>query len=288
MNKKMKILSFGEIIWDVYPDRKALGGAPLNFALHSAACGAEVYMISAVGCDPLGDEAVAETEKRGVSTRFILRSDRETGRCNVTLDENKVPSYDLMRDTAYDFISLSDADLDAIKSESFDAVCFGTLIQRGATSRATLRRLMEKVGFGTVFCDVNLRKGNYDESSVRFCLESATALKVSLEEAPDLGELNIYPPPADGSPVALADTLFSTFTNLRSIVLTDGANGAYSMERGGELIFCPARKVKVISTVGAGDSFGAAWLTSRSAGDTPDLSLRKAVDYSADVISGKR
>ena len=288
MNKKMKILSFGEIIWDVYPDRKTLGGAPLNFALHSAACGADAYMISAVGSDPLGDEAVAETEKRGVNTRFILRSDRETGRCNVTLDENKVPSYDLMRDTAYDFISLSDADLDAIKAESFDAVCFGTLIQRGATSRASLRRLMEKVSFGTVFCDVNLRKGNYDESSVRFCLENATALKVSLEEAPDLGELRIYPSPSDSSPESLADILLSTFSNLRSIVLTDGAHGAYSVERGGRLIFCPARKVKVVSTVGAGDSFGAAWLTSRFAGDVPEISLGKAVDYSADVISAKR
>ena len=287
----MKILSFGEIIWDVYPDRKALGGAPLNFAIHCAACGAEAAMISAVGDDPLGYEAMSAIEARKVDSRFIAtHSSRPTGRCNVTLDENKIPSYDLARDTAYDFIELSDGWVSEICDGGYDALCFGTLIQRSPKSRSAIRKLvkaLKKTGIGCVFCDVNLRAGNYDADSARFCLKSADALKISLEEAPALTKLGLYPATADASPAELAGVLFDTYPELKVIALTDGERGAYSMKRGGELLFCPAPKVKVVSTVGAGDSFGAAWLVSLFSGDGLRDALSRAVGYSADVISGK-
>ena len=123
----MKILSFGEIIWDVYHDRRALGGAPLNFAIHCAARGGEAFMVSAVGDDVLGSEALDAIKSKKVSTEYIFKNSRPTGRCDVTLDENKVPSYSLMRDTAYDCIEMTDGDIAAISAAGFDAVCFGTL-----------------------------------------------------------------------------------------------------------------------------------------------------------------
>ena len=283
----MKILSFGEIIWDVYPDRRALGGAPLNFAIHCAARGGEAFMVSAVGDDGLGSEALDAIKSKKVSTEYIFKNPRPTGRCDVMLDENKVPSYSLMRDTAYDCIEMTDGDIAAISAARFDAVCFGTLIQRSPISRATLKKLIESVGFETVFCDVNLRKGNYDAESTLFCLESANVLKISLEEAPELTDMGLYPSPETDTPKALADTLFARFEKLNTVLLTDGENGAYSIDRGEETIFIPAKKVTVVSTVGAGDSFGAAWLISRFSGDSPSLALQNAVNYSADVISGK-
>ena len=283
----MKILSFGEIIWDVYPDRRALGGAPLNFAIHCAARGGEAFMASAVGKDMLGEEALAAMTKKGVSTKYTLKNNRPTGRCDVTLDENKVPSYDLMRDTAYDFIEFTDNDIRSIAAEDFDAVCFGTLIQRTAVSRETLKKLIRNVSFDTVFCDVNLRKGNYDADSARFCLENATALKISLEEAPSLTKLGLYSARHTDTPDVLATSIFDEYKKVEHILLTDGEKGAYSIDRGEKPIFCPAKKVKVVSTVGAGDSFGAAWLISRFSGDSPALALQNAVNYSADIISGK-
>ena len=283
----MKILSFGEIIWDVYPDRRALGGAPLNFAVHCAARGGEAFMISAVGNDELGCETLDAVKSKNVAIDYIFRNSQPTGCCNVTLDQNKVPSYDLMNDTAYDFIELSDGDIADIANAHFNAVCFGTLIQRSPISRASLNKLVKNVHFETVFCDVNLRKGNYDTESALFCLESANVLKISLEEAPALTALGIYSSPKSDTPRALSDTLFENFEKLNTILLTDGEKGAYSVDRGEEPIFLPAKKVKVVSTVGAGDSFGAAWLISRFSGDSASLALQNAVNYSADVISGK-
>ena len=283
----MKIISYGEIIWDVYPDRKALGGAPLNFALHASAVGAETAIVSAVGYDGLGDEALGIIGSRGVDTQYVGRSERPTGRCNVTLDEKKIPSYELMRDTAYDSIALSESDIKKISAEGYDAICFGTLIQRSPISRDTLRDLVARSGIRTIFCDVNLRSGNYDAESASFCLENSTLLKVSLEEAPALNSLRLYKTPDDTSPLSIARVLFDSYPCLMNVALTDGERGAYSMSRGGKLIFCPAPKVKVVSTVGAGDSFGAAWLVSLFSGDGESVALEKAVRYSADVISGK-
>jgi len=286
----MRILSFGEIIWDVYPDRKSLGGAPLNFAMHCAARGAEAAMISSVGDDGPGYQALDIIEMRGVDARYVaINSTRPTGLCRVTLDENKIPSYDLMQNTSYDNIRLSEGIIKEICNKQYDAISFGTLIQRSPTSRKTLRKLVRRLSrnvIGCVFCDVNLRADNYDADSAQFCLKNATALKVSLEEAPALTELGIFPDPADGSPLSLAKALFDTYPQLCRIAMTDGERGAYSMEKEGELLFCPAPRVKVVSTVGAGDSFGAAWLVSLFSGDPPMTALKKAVNYSADVISG--
>ena len=138
--KMKKILSFGEIIWDVYEKKALIGGAALNFSAHAARCGQETYLFSALGQDELGREAIAIIHKFGVRTDFIKYSDKETGRCLVSLDKNGVPSYHVVQDVAYDHITVSDHDIIAIREMAPDALYFGTLIQRSATSRARFEK----------------------------------------------------------------------------------------------------------------------------------------------------
>ena len=100
----MKILSFGEIIWDVYPDKKCIGGAPLNFSAHVAKNGGESFLISCVGNDELGIKAKQYLAKFGVKDDFVYTCDKQTGVCNVTLDERGVPTYTIVDNVAYDYI----------------------------------------------------------------------------------------------------------------------------------------------------------------------------------------
>lgn len=249
----MKTGAFGEILWDVYPSEKHLGGAPLNFAAHLARHGEDVHLISAVGNDRLGVEAIAQTAKWGVGTDTVFVHDGlPTGRCNVTLDERGVPRYDLLCDVAYDRIPCPfDAELDVIY--------FGTLSLRCKYNRLSLSSLLEKRKYREVFVDVNLRPPFYSVSSVGMALENATVLKVSDEEASALCELmgiGEY-----DTPDCLAKRLYNSKPQLRCIIVTMGSKGAYAFSPpSGEEVFVPSEKVETVSTVGAGDSFSAAFL----------------------------
>ena len=282
---KKRILSVGEIIWDVYPTSREIGGAPLNFAAHCAICGAESLLLSAVGKDRLGDEAIAFLERFGVDTHFVDRADAPTGQCTVTLDAQGIPHYCIEKDVAYDRISLSE-DLRALVAEGVDACCFGTLIQRTPAARATIRELLRVGRFGEVFCDVNLRPDSYDAESARLCLESATVLKLSREEEPILRQLGLYTA-SDDTPDATLHAVAEAYQNLHTILLTDGGEGAYAyLRREDTILHEPAHNAgPVVSTVGAGDSFGAAWLVSYLAGNAPALSLHQAAERSALVVA---
>ena len=126
----MKVLAFGEVLWDVYPDSEHIGGAPLNFAAHFRKCGGDSSIITAVGKDKLGDKTVAEIGKMGIDTGFISRVDFETGKCIVTLDENHIPTYNLLGNVAYDYISAPD-----LSGERCDVLYFGSLSLRNENNR---------------------------------------------------------------------------------------------------------------------------------------------------------
>ena len=179
----MKIVAFGEIIWDIYPDERCIGGAPLNFTAHAAQLGAQALLISAVGDDALGVAAREQLRHFGVDDAAISTvSGKPTGQCIVTVDGQNTPHYDLLSDTAYDAIFC-----DAVPN--CDAFVFGTLIQRSRYNRRTLQQLLENGHFGEVFCDLNIRPPYYDAESVERCLRYATILKVSREELPAVTQL---------------------------------------------------------------------------------------------------
>ena len=273
-----KILSFGEILWDVYPEEKHLGGASLNFAAHLAKFGHKVDMLSALGADALGEEARAKLAEWNLGDRFVpALTEKETGACMVTLDENSIPSYNLLNDVAYDYISC-----DGIE-EDFDLLYFGTLALRGAYNFASLTALLEKKAFGEIFVDVNIRPPFYSEKVVRFAVSHATLLKVSDEELPVVASL------LDISATehkAFAKALADSFSNLRRVIITLGGEGAYALNcQTREEAFCPAKKVTVKSTVGAGDSFGAAFVSEHLAGKSLSVCLETASRLAGFVVS---
>lgn len=282
---KKKILAIGEIIWDVYPDKQTIGGAPLNFAAHAVLCGAESALISAVGKDSLGAEAVKELGEFGVGCQYVKTNDKSTGQCIVTLDDHAIPHYNVLRDVSYDHIELDRADLDAIRREGYDALYFGTLIQRNAVSKQALRTLLQSCSFPTVICDVNLRPDCYDGESIGLCLRHATVLKVSIEEEPLLRVFGAYTPKND-TPEAIARALCEKYSQLEVVIVTLGKDGSYAYT---------AKDAKgyrqesigdtVVSTVGAGDSFAAAWLVSYLNQKSIEACMKKAAEVSGFVVA---
>ena len=173
----MKLASFGEILWDVYPDEKFIGGAALNFAAHFSKCGGKAYMISAVGKDNLANETIECVEKMSVSTKYISRSDKETGKCLVTLNEKMIPTYDLLSDVAYDYIDTS-----AITGKTFDLLYFGSLALRSEYNMKNLEKLLSNNSFAEIVVDINIRPPYYSDDVIKYALEKASIIKISDEE----------------------------------------------------------------------------------------------------------
>lgn len=271
----MKVLAFGEILWDVYPEQACIGGAPVNFAAHLARHCETVALLSAVGRDSLGAEALARLAELGVSTRYVAQLEgRKTGRCLVELDEKGVPVYRLETEVAYDCID------GGALAERFDVLYFGTLALRGAHNLYTLRRLLAQNPFSEVFVDMNLRAPFYCRETVAFCAAQATVLKMSAEEISAVAAALKMDSGDDFRRFAAG--LRTQYPRLKWVLITLGADGAFGYDcRTGEDCCCPGCPVTVASTVGAGDSFSAAFLHRLSRGD----SLRDCLEYATQVAS---
>lgn len=278
--KKFNILSFGEIIHDVYQDKTSLGGAPLNFAAFIKQGGARSFLLSAVGKDRLGDDALNAIKKAGICCDYITVNDKPTGSCSVTLNKGGVPNYDILKDVAYDNILASEQ----VFLQKFDVLYFGTLALRSQNNLNTVKRLLESANFDMVFCDLNLRKPFFDNKTVGFCLKNTQILKVSEDELSYI-EQEFLDGKFDSHKTA-ATEIFDKYNNLEQIILTCGSDGAYVyINTEDKEYYCPAKKVKVVSTVGAGDSFAATYLIEYLKGNSIDECLKKATDASASVVS---
>ncbi|MGI6279727.1 MAG: PfkB family carbohydrate kinase [Acutalibacteraceae bacterium] len=249
----MRVLCFGEIIWDVYPTHADMGGAPLNFCAHSVKCGGEGFLLSAVGDDELGKAAINKIKEYGVNTALLEKNAKETGKCLVTLNEKGVPCYEIKKDVAYDYIRFPEA----LNDMRFDAVYFGTLALRNAVSKETLLKVLESQKGATVFCDLNLRPECYSEETILCCLENAHILKVSDEDEKILKEFDCWRQINKKGYSAL----FAEYPNMDVFIITQGENGSEIYSKDKSPIHIPAKKCQVVSTVGAGDSYSAAFLT---------------------------
>lgn len=276
----MKVLAFGEVLWDVYPDSAHIGGAPLNFAAHFKKCGGDSAIITAVGKDELGDKTIAEIGKIGIDTRFISRSDFETGKCLVTLDENHIPTYNLLDNVAYDYISVPD-----LNGEKCDMLYFGSLSLRNEHNQKVLKQIIAENDFSDIFVDINIRAPFYSEDVVKFAFGNATIIKISDEELPVVMNLlgkNI------GDLKNIAKETANDFKNLKLIIITKGENGSFAYDCKNDKSYeCETQKADVVSTVGAGDSFSASFLVKYKSTCDIQASLEFASKVSAYVVSCK-
>ena len=257
----MKILSFGEILFDRFDDAEKLGGAPLNFCADAVKLGAEGYMLSALSDDRPGSNARHYMDNAGID--YSLSNTQSlfgTGSCVVTRGEDGEPSYDLAEGVAYDHITLSDEELARIQNAGFDLFYFGTLAQRGSASRATLERVLSSCAFSEVFFDVNIRQTYYSNDVIRAGLTFATIVKLNYDECRLLCDMGFCTAKAgektdDGYLRTFCRELCETYA-VRTVVVTLDKDGACAW-RDGEYRRCASGGVDVVSAVGAGDAFSA-------------------------------
>ncbi|GAB5402382.1 MAG: carbohydrate kinase [Aureliella sp.] len=257
-DSKPKIAASGEILWDMFPSGPRFGGAPANFASHACSLGASVTMVSRVGSDELGEAALAKLDEANVDRRYVSQSDQyATGAVDITLDANGSASYQFGENEAWDHIQWTQP-LQALASE-VDLVCFGTLAQRGSTSRATIMRFLGSCNERAVrLLDLNLRPPHFSEKLIVDSLEQANALKVNDEELVKLAQMFSLDNSDSEDDIERSHVkqLASKF-GLSVVAVTSGSRGGL-IYREGEFDLCAARRVDVVDTVGAGDSFTAA------------------------------
>ncbi len=252
MNKK--IVGFGEVLWDMLPGGRQLGGAPLNFIFRVNGLGDEGVIISRVGTDALGNEAIAKMRTAGMDISCI-QSDSQypTGTVDVTLDDAGHPDFNILPDVAYDYIEPTPDLLSAVAAA--DCICFGTLSQRASVSRQTLEVLLSQAKSAVKLLDINLRKECYTPATVTASLERADLLKLNDDEAL---ELSVMLSLGENNLVEIARALVKKFS-LQACVITLGSKGAMAVTET-ETAYAPGFSVDVVDTVGAGDSFTAGFV----------------------------
>ncbi len=256
--KKSTIVGIGELLFDVFPEHKALGGAPTNFAYHCQQLGHEAISISAIGRDPLGQEIREELCARQLPT-ILQESDYPTGTVQVTLSSKGSPTYEISEGVAWDDIHFNE-ELRSLAQRT-DAVCFGSLAQRSETSRSTILSFLEAMPAGSLrIFDINLRLHYYTREVIHTSLEHTDLLKLNDEEVPILAQLLGI----EGDMEAICRQLLERYS-LQAVILTRGAAGCSIYHSKGS-IFHPSASIEVVDTVGAGDSFTAGFVSALLAG----------------------
>lgn len=281
MNNVNMVVGMGEALWDVLPEGKKIGGAPANFAYHVSQFGLPGCVVSAVGDDPLGHEILANFDRKKLN-HIVPVVDYPTGTVQVEIDPAGIPQYDIKENVAWDNIPFT-AQLDDLASRT-KAVCFGSLAQRNIVSRKTINHFFDAMPENDpehlrVF-DINLRQGFYTEEILRNSMERCNVLKINDEELVTISRLFGYPG------IDLQDKCWILLGkyNLKMLILTCGVNGSYVFTPG-HVSFQPTPKVDVADTVGAGDSFTAAFISNILKGKSVEQAHKNAVETSAYVCT---
>jgi Sugar kinases, ribokinase family len=274
------VVGLGEALWDILPEGKKLGGAPANFAYNASQLGVESYVLSAVGNDELGKEILDIFDSKNLK-HIISKVDKETGTVLVTLDGDGIPTYDIKQDVAWDNMQLTDEVLElAAKTK---AVCFGSLAQRCEKSRNMISGFLDAMPADDdvlkIF-DINLRQSFYTKEIIVSSLNRCNVLKINDEELVVVSKLLDY---NSESQDEVCQSLIKDY-NLKILILTCGTKGSY-LYTIDEVSFRPTPKVKVADTVGAGDSFTAAFCVSILNGKSLMEAHKNAVEVSAYICT---
>ena len=246
----MNITSIGEILFDIYPNHKRLGGAPLNFIYHVKKLTDSGNIISRVGKDVLGNKAINDLKHSGLSFEFIQHDNlHPTGMAIVHLDDSGIPNFKIDTDSAYDFIEMNDENKNLIIADT-DCLYFGTLAQRSDLSRKTIQSFFNR-GL-KYFADLNLRQNFYDEEILSASLKAADFIKVNYEEMHILNDIILQ---SEYHTEKVAYELMEKF-EINMIAVTRGKDGSSIFENGKRYDHSNV-DVKVVDTTGAGDAFAA-------------------------------
>lgn len=272
------IVGIGEILWDVFPNGKVLGGAPANFAYHVSQFGFEGYAVSAIGNDDLGHEIIENLSKKELKYQ-IETTPYETGTVQVTLDEKGIPQYEICENVAWDNIPFT-PEMEALARKT-ETVCFGSLAQRSSVSRANINRFLDCVPDTALkIFDINLRQHFYTLELIEHALDRCNILKINDEEILIVGQLFGW---ESKSELEICNQLLHNCA-LEIVVLTKGTQGSYVVTRN-ETSFKPTPLVEVADTVGAGDSFTAAFVSALLRSQRISDAHQLAVDVSAFVCT---
>lgn len=264
-----KIAAFGELLWDILPNGKVLGGAPANFIYRINSFGDNGTLLSKVGNDKAGKEAREALINLGVSDENV-QTDYEfpTGSVKVKIDNFGNADYNIITDVAYDHIEINAEMMDAFSQA--DCVCFGTLVQRYGISKNTLRELIHESPDVVKFLDINLRKKCYTAASIEESLRMTNILKTNDEELLITKELlNLK----HENLKELAQETIEKY-NLDIILCTLGSNGAFCLTNEDVFYYDPGYQISLGDTVGSGDAFSAGFVHYYMNGYPIDEALR--------------
>lgn len=260
------VIGVGEILWDILPSDRKLGGAPANFAYHAQALGADAAVVSAVGNDAMGREINARLQTLRIESRYLqINRQFPTGTVDVKLQADGNPHYAIPENVAWDNITWN-GEL-AELALSADAVCIGSLAQRSPVSRNTIQAFLKHTRPQCLrIFDLNLRQAFYTRQIIDTTLRSCNLLKLNDEEWPVIAGIFHFNPAV---PEGLVE-LFSRYP-LQCIALTEGAQGSLLVTPTTTHRH-PAASVQVVDTVGAGDAFTASLAIGLLAGRSlPDI-----------------
>ncbi|MBC8397234.1 MAG: hypothetical protein H8E16_09075 [Flavobacteriales bacterium] len=245
------IICFGEVLWDVYPDKIEIGGAPFNVYHRLHSFGLDVNFISSVGKDKLGNNVINYFQKNNLSTNFLnVDKNHQTGQVLITLKSGE-PDYEILENVAWDYIPFKN---DYLKDcNNFDCIVYGSLGIRKDVSYMTLKKLISLSTF-KIF-DLNLRQNFYSKLKVNYLLNESDFLKINMEELLKLGSIFKFKYSDTNS---LIESIYLKF-NLKFICVTNGSINS-SIYDGNNFIIIDSFRVKSIDNLGAGDNFLACFI----------------------------
>lgn len=269
------VVGLGEILWDVFPERKILGGAPANFAYHASQFGFEGYVVSAVGSDVLGHEILRSLKRKELNA-LVETVNFPTGTVQVTLSEAGIPQYEICENVAWDNIPFTTETENLAKKTQ--VVCFGSLAQRSEVSRQTIHKFIQVMPPDSLkIFDINLRLNYYTKEIIDGSLKLSNMMKLNDEEVVKIANLFGW----QGTEEEICKRLLQEY-GLRIVILTKGIQGSYVFAAD-KISFVPSPKVHVADTVGAGDSFTAAFVAAYLNGQSVEEAQQLAAEVAAYV-----
>ncbi|HOI48045.1 MAG TPA: PfkB family carbohydrate kinase [Prolixibacteraceae bacterium] len=266
-----KIVAFGELVWDIFPDGKKIGGAPSNLVYRVNALGDLGYLLSRVGEDKLGEEALKMLAQMHIADDNVqIDPVFPTGTVAVKIGSDGRPDYTIHTDVAFDHIEFTAEALKLVREA--DCLCYGTLVQRYGISKNTLRELLNEAPEPLKFLDLKLRKNCYNRAIIESSLRSANILRVKENELYTLkNELDLFEFESKGISAELINEY-----NLDIVLVTRGKDGAFALDKEGNYFEDRGYEIKFVDTVGSGVAFSAGFLHYFLAGEGVEAALQFA------------